>query len=211
MKTEDGVLVPVPEKLQKKIRHKTRETKSNVEVSNTTVEPVATTKTAEKKDQASSAEPSDENCDNPEGQAVSQVLSLVDINSGQVVTVQVTDRDSCSMNALVDQFEANCNEMFGLTGLQNLELQNGIIHMDNNYCSSEYYSELHMLGNDEPSLLLDSDSSKTDSLPTMEHYPSQSLLSYLNAWKGCLWNSTTLLVVKRSILKTRFFIFILEF
>ncbi|XP_015600841.1 zinc finger protein 184 isoform X1 [Cephus cinctus] len=105
-----------------------------------------------------------------------QFLSLVDINSGQVVTVEVANPDTLPLNDLVDQFETNCNEMLGLSGYQDLGFQNA----DQSYYDHSSYSELPLENVSESPLLLDPNGSKMDSLPTIENYLTQPFPPFLN-------------------------------
>lgn len=112
--------------------------------------------------------------------SVPQVLSLVDVNSGQVVTVEVTNPDTLPLNDIVDQFEANCNEILGLSGYPDLEFQNGILNAEQNYYDQVTYAELPLENVGESPLLLDPNSSKMDSLPAIENYLTQPFSPFLN-------------------------------
>lgn len=74
-------------------------------------------------------------------EAVSEVVSLVDINSGQVVTVEVTNQDSLPIDDIVSQFEESCNEM---PAYQDLEFQNEILNRNQSFYDNANYSELQL-------------------------------------------------------------------
>ncbi|XP_012269547.2 zinc finger protein 93-like [Athalia rosae] len=199
MKTEDGRLVPIPEEPKKpkvkKVRVKKeahsighKDSGSSVMSGNviskdnvalplglSPVTPMSTITNSESTETSLGlSNPM------PEVDSVPQVLSLVDVNSGQVVTVEVTNPDTLPLTDLVDQFEANCNEILGLTGYPELEFQNSILSTEQSYYNQVNYVELPLEGVEESSLLLDPNSSKMDSLPAIENYLTQPFSPFLN-------------------------------
>lgn len=199
MKTEDGRLVPIPEEPKKPKVKRVRTKKesqtvryddsgSNVmnclviskdmielpsELSNVT--PMSTITSSESNDASLGLSSVISEVD-----SVPQILSLVNVNSGQVVTVEVTNPDTLPLTDLVDQFEANCNEILGLSGYPELEFQTGILNTEQNYYDQVNYAELPLDNVVESSLLLDPNSTKMDSLPAIENYLTQPFSPFLN-------------------------------
>lgn len=199
MKTDDGRLVPIPEEPKKpkakRVRAKKESLPLNYENSHTSVmnclviskdlielptelsnvTPMSTITSSESNDASLGLSNAMTDVD-----SVPQVLSLVDVNSGQVVTVEVTNPDTLPLTDLVDQFEANCNEILGLSGYPDLEFQSGILNTEQSYYDQVNYGELPLENVGESSLLLDPNSSKMDSLPAIENYLTQPFSPFLN-------------------------------
>ena len=188
MKTEDGDLIPVPEQFKKTRPRQNLEPQkeSNLEAHATlnhdSLDDQVSTQTQCSSNSVSFIESPRVSIEMPNNllqiEAESQVVSLVDINSGQVVTVEVTNQDSLPIDDIVSQFEESCNEMLELPGYQDLEFKNEILNRDQSYYDHANYSELEL--KEESSLLLDTSSSKVDSLPIIENYLTQPFSSFLN-------------------------------
>ncbi|CAK9833283.1 Zinc finger protein 723 [Anthophora retusa] len=196
MKTEDGHLVPIPEK-PKKLKPKKLKMKG---VSNTIMTSGDKTSLFQNMDIINKhfdssleiqALPSSANlCENltlsleltnllPNADSTPQVLSLVDINAEQIVTVEVTSPKILTMNDLIDQFEANCNEILNLTNYQDFEFQNSILSMDQNLYDHTNYSELSLSTVEGTSLFVDSNINRVDTL-SIENYLNQPFPPFLN-------------------------------
>ncbi|XP_046621258.1 zinc finger protein 93-like isoform X1 [Neodiprion virginianus] len=199
MKTEDGRLVPIPEEPKKPKTKRVKSKKDSQLISYDESSASVTNRLLISKDMAElstelshvtpmSTITSSESTDMSLGlsntisevDSVPQILSLVDVNSGQVVTVEVTNPDTLPLTDLVDQFEANCNEILGLSSYPDLEFQNGILNTEQNYYDQVSYAELPLENVGESSLLLDPNSSKMDSLPAIENYLTQPFSPFLN-------------------------------
>lgn len=102
-----------------------------------------------------------------------QVVSLVNVHSGGIVSAQVTSAEALVMSNLVNQSEVHCNEMLNFSEFQD-EL------LDAEGCEEGNYSELSLNNTEETPVLLDSDSNKTDTLPTLENYLTQPFPTFLN-------------------------------
>lgn len=98
----------------------------------------------------------------------SPIVSLVDVHSGQVVTV-VSNQESLPINDIVNQFEESCNEIL------DLEFQNEILSREQNYYDHACYSELQIEDVDEN--LLNSNNTKD---PIIDSYLTQNFPSFLN-------------------------------
>ncbi|XP_072742803.1 uncharacterized protein [Anoplolepis gracilipes] len=148
MKTEDGLLVPVPEKSNKLDCNNVKTEKkcksiikkkdcsiTNKEVINVDspleVQPLSN---SEKNSECSSL--SLELTNLPVIDSIPQVLSLVDVNTGQVLTVEVANSEFLPTNELVDQFGANCNEILNLPDYQDIEFHNTLLNTDQTYCTN---------------------------------------------------------------------------
>ncbi|KAK9296927.1 hypothetical protein QLX08_009188 [Tetragonisca angustula] len=194
MKTEDGHLVPIPEK-PKPLKPKKLKIKTGPNVLLSSDEKIPSSQDMDINNKHSDSYLgtqillSNDLCENSSlplestnlfsnPDFTSQVLSLVDINSEQIVTVEVTSPKTLIMNDLIDQFETNCNEILNLTNYQDLELQHGILNTDQNLYDHTNYSELS-LGTVEETSFVDSNINKIDTLP-IENYLNQSFSSFLN-------------------------------
>lgn len=190
MKTEDGHLVPIPEK-PKNLKPKKLKIKAE---SNTVLTSNDTTLSFQ--DMNIINEHKDSNLETllfndlyenstlslefnllPNTNSASQVLSLLDINAEQIVTVEVTNPKTLIMNDIIDQFEVNCNEILNLN-YRDSEFENEIL-TDQNLYDHVNYSGLSLETVEGTSFFLDSNINKVDTLP-IENYLNQSFPSFLN-------------------------------
>lgn len=193
MKTEDGNLVPVPEKPKrsKSSKIKTKKERKSVlkkkEKDHSVMNPNDQTASVDLQPQSqSSSISSQENleCPNlsleltnlPVIDSIPQVLSLVDINTGQMLTVQVTNPELLSNNELVDQFETNCNEILNMPDYQDIEFQSSILNADQACYDSTNYSEVS-LENIEDSVTLMNNNCKIEEI---EKYLIREFSSFYN-------------------------------
>ncbi|CAD1468827.1 unnamed protein product, partial [Heterotrigona itama] len=195
MKTEDGHLVPIPEK-PKPLKPKKLKINTGPNILLSSDEKISSSQDMDINNKHSDSyletqilPISNDLCENSSlplestnlfsnPDFTSQVLSLVDINSEQIVTVEVTSPKTLIMNDLIDQFEISCNEILNLTNYQDMELQHGILNTDQNLYDHTNYSELS-LGTVEETSFVDSNINKVDILP-IENYLNQSFSSFLN-------------------------------
>ncbi|OAD61953.1 hypothetical protein WN48_05520 [Eufriesea mexicana] len=151
MKTEDGHLVPIPEK-PKSLKSKKLKIKTGCNTILTSDDttpafqnPDIINKQFEPNLEAQILSNSNDLYENStlsleltnllsSTDSIPQVLSLVDINAEQIVAVEVTSPKTLIMNDLIDQFETNCNEILNLTNYQDLEFQHEILNTDQNLC-----------------------------------------------------------------------------
>lgn len=196
MKTEDGHLIPVPEKPRKvkcKAPSNIIETDLISEASENSqfLDTNAVTDSLNSDFQLQTICDSNDHNDSIDSplelnnllgsaELMPHVLSLVNVNSGQIVTVELTNPEVDTMNDMVDQFETNSNEILNLSDYNDLEFQGGILNMDENYDEQTHYSELELGSAEETSSLLDSSTSKMDALPAIENYLTQPFPSFLN-------------------------------
>ncbi|XP_043261861.1 zinc finger protein 92-like [Colletes gigas] len=194
MKTEDGHLVPIPEK-PKKLKPKKLKIKGGSNVVITSNEKAIFSESTDIIDEEfnsnlelQSLSNSEELCENPTlslepnllaTDSASQVLSLVDINTEQIVTVEVTSPKTLTMNDLIDQFETNCTEILNLSNYHDLEFQHGILNTDQHFYDHSSYSELSLGTVEGTSFFVDSNINKVDNLP-MENYLNQPFPLFLN-------------------------------
>lgn len=193
MKTEDGNLVPVPEKPKRskssKIKTK-KERKSAVKkkekdhsVTNPNEE-IASVELQPQNQPSSTNSEENSECPNlslelsnlPVIDSMPQVLSLVDVNTGQMLTVQLNNPELPSGNELVDQFETNCGEMLNLPDYQDIEFQNSLLSADQACYDSTSYSEVP-LENMEDSVPLMNNNCKIEEI---ERYLIREFSSFYN-------------------------------
>ncbi|XP_076241959.1 uncharacterized protein LOC143183968 [Calliopsis andreniformis] len=195
MKTEDGHLVPIPEKPKKLQPKKLKNKEGSIIVlaDEKMTSPEATDITDEHFNSNLELQPLLNSADLPENPTLSlelinlsltsdstpQVLSLVDINTEQIVTVEVSNPKTLTMNDLMDQFDTNSNEILNLTSYHDLEFQNGILNSDQNFYDHTNYSELSLGAAEGTPLFVDSNINKVDTLP-IENYLNQPFSSFLN-------------------------------
>ncbi|XP_011870272.1 PREDICTED: zinc finger protein 93-like isoform X2 [Vollenhovia emeryi] len=109
--------------------------------------------------------------------SIPQVLSLVDVNTGQVLTVEITNNlELLPTNELVDQFGINCNEILNLPDYQDIEFQNSLLNTDQMYHDNTIYSEIS-LENIEGLFPLVNNNSKME---TIESYLTHEFPAFLN-------------------------------
>ncbi|XP_076171358.1 uncharacterized protein LOC143148673 [Ptiloglossa arizonensis] len=195
MKTEDGHLVPIPEK-PKKLKPKKLKIKRGSNTVVTSNERINTSENTdiinEHFDSSLELQPlsNTDLCENPTlsleltnllpiTDSTPQVLSLVDIKAEQIVTVEVTSPKTLTMNDLIDQFETNCTEILNLSSYQDLEFQHGILNTDQNFYDHSNYSELSLGAVEGTSFFVDSNINKVDTLP-MDNYLNQPFPLFLN-------------------------------
>ncbi|XP_017893133.1 zinc finger protein 492-like [Ceratina calcarata] len=199
MRTEDGHLVPIPDKPKKlkstKMKIKAESNKSSA--SDDKIMPLQNTNIMSKHFdsglEVQTLPNSDDLCENPtlsssssselinllsNADSVPQVLSLVDINAEQIVTVEVTNPKTLTMNDIIDQFETNCNEILNLSNYQDLEFQHEMLSTDQLYDQTNY-SELSLGTVEGTSLFVDPNINKVDTLQ-IENYLNQSFPTFLN-------------------------------
>ncbi|KAL6261496.1 hypothetical protein P5V15_006585 [Pogonomyrmex californicus] len=190
MRTEDGHLVPVPDKSNKleinkgKIR-KGRESiekkkrdcpvinikKQTVNIdSQLQIQPLSN---PEENLECLSLELMNLSCIN----FVPQILSLVNVNTGQIITVEVANNpELLSTNEIIDQFGTNCNEILNLSDYQDIEFQSNFLNTDQTYYDNVNYSETS-LENIEGSFSLVNNNNKME---TIENYLTQEFPQFLN-------------------------------
>ncbi|XP_070153379.1 zinc finger protein 737 isoform X2 [Polyergus mexicanus] len=169
MKTEDGHLVPVPEKPNKLDCNKVKSEKECGSI----------VKSRKKDCSITNIDTQVINVDSP-----LKVLSLVDINTGQVLTVEVTDPEVLPTDELIDQFGTNCSEILNLPDYQDIEFHNSLLSTDQMYCTNisednTNYSEVSevLLENIEGSFSLINSSGKME---TIENYLTNEFSPFLN-------------------------------
>ncbi|XP_014470015.1 PREDICTED: zinc finger protein 595-like [Dinoponera quadriceps] len=161
MKTEDGNLVPVPEnpKRSKSNKIKTKKERKSVEkkkeedhsIMNPNEQIASVDLQLQSQPSSTNSEENSE-CPNLSLEltnlsvidSIPQVLSLVDITTGQMLTVQVTNPELLPSNELADQFETNCNEILNLPDYQDIEFQNSLLNADQTCYDSASYSEVSL-------------------------------------------------------------------
>lgn len=193
MKTEDGNLVPVPEKpkrsksskiktkKERKSATKKREKDHSIMRPN---EQIASVDLQLQSQPSSTNSEANSECPNvsleltslPVIDSIPQVLSLMDINTGQMLTVQVTNPELLSSNELADQFETNCNEMLNLPDYQDIEFQSSFLSADQTCYDSTSYSEVS-LENIEDSVPLINNNCKIEEI---ERYLIREFSSFYN-------------------------------
>lgn len=152
MKTEDGHLVPVPEKrnkldcnkvkTEKECESIVKNKKKNCSMTNIN-EQVINVDSLLKIQPLSNSEENSE-CSSLSAEltnlsvidSIPQVLSLVDVNTGQVLTVEVANPEFLSTNELVDQLGTNCSEILNLPDYQDIEFHNSLLNTDQTYCTN---------------------------------------------------------------------------
>lgn len=195
MKTEDGHLVPIPEKPKKlaikKIKDKERSNTLITDIKSSTFQNTDIhNKNFNTSLEVQTLSNSNDLCENPTSSlelsnllsntdCVPQVLSLVDINTEQIAAVEITSPKTLIINDLIDQLETNCNEILSLTNYQDLEFQSGILCTDQSLYDHTNYSELSLETVEGASPFVDSNINKVDTLP-MENYFNQPFSSFLN-------------------------------
>lgn len=190
MKTEDGYLVPVLEK-PKKVEHskvksdeKRESVIKNKEQNYSVINIDEQVVNVDSQLQIQPLSNSEENskCSNmleltnlSVVDSAPQVLSLVDVNTGQVITVEITNSELLSTNELADQFGTNSNEILNLPDYQDIEFQNSLLNTDQTYYDNTNYSEVS-LENIEGSFSLMNNNSKME----IENYLTHEFSPFLN-------------------------------
>lgn len=108
--------------------------------------------------------------------SIPQVLSLVDVNTGQVLTVEITNNSELLPASELDQFGTNCNEILNLPDYQDIEFQSSLLNTDQMYYDNTSYSEIS-LENIESSFPLVSNNNKME---TIESYLTHEFPAFLN-------------------------------
>lgn len=195
MKTEDGHLVPMPEKLnkdcnkmktEKECESIAEDKKRDRSITNTD-EQVVNVESPLKIQPLSNSEENSE-CSSLSAEltnlsvidSIPQVLSLVDVNTGQVLTVEVANPEFLSTNELIDQFGTNCGEILNLPDYQDIEFHN-LLNTDQTYSTNiseenTNYSEIS-LENIEGSFSLINSNAKME---TTESYLINEFSPFLN-------------------------------
>lgn len=190
MKTKDGLLVPVPDKLSRLEANKIKTGKGRELISKNKERDCSVTNVKKQAVNVNSQvqllnpDENSEKCPNlseltnsPVVESIPQVLSLVDVNTGQVLTVEITNNlELLPTNELVDQFGSNCNEILNLPDYQDIEFQSNLLNTDQMYYDNTSYSEIS-LENIEGSFPLANNNSK---MQTIENYLTHEFPSFLN-------------------------------
>ncbi|XP_071555513.1 uncharacterized protein [Temnothorax nylanderi] len=191
MKTKDGHLVPVPDKPNRSETNKIKTGNGCESISKNKERDCSVTNVKKQAvDSQLQVQPLLNPEENPECpnlsleltnssivDSIPQVLSLVDVNTGQVLTVEITNNlELLPTNELVDQFEANCNEILNLPDYQDIEFQSSLLNTDQMYCDNTSYSEIS-LENIEGSFPLVNNNSKME---TIENYLTHEFPAFLN-------------------------------
>ncbi|KYM79161.1 hypothetical protein ALC53_10325 [Atta colombica] len=110
-------------------------------------------------------------------ESIPQVFSLVDVNTGQVLTVEITNNSELlPTNELVNQLGTNCNEILNLPDYPDTEFQNSLLNIDQMCYDNTNYSEIS-LENIEGSFPLVSNNSKMEMI---ESYLTHEFPAFLN-------------------------------
>lgn len=190
MKTKDGHLIPVPEKPNRSETDKIKIRKESEPISKNKERDYSVTNIKKQANvnsqlQIQSLLNSKENPVFPSLSlelknssiidSIPQVLSLVDVNTGQVLTVEITNNlDLLPTNEFVDQL-GNCNEILNLPDYQDIEFQSNLLNTDQTYYDNTNYSEIS-LENIEGSFPLVNNSK----METIESYLTHEFLPFLN-------------------------------
>ncbi|KAM0725991.1 Zinc finger protein 676 [Formica fusca] len=200
MKTEDGHLVPVPEKpnkldcnkvkSEKECESTVKSRKKDCSITNIDAQ-VINVDSPQKVQPLSNSEENSE-CSSLSLEltnlsvidSIPQVLSLVDINTGQVLTVEVANPEVLPTDELIDQFGTNCSEILNLPDYQDIEFHNSLLNVDQTYCTNisednTNYSEVSevLLENIEGSFSLINSNGKME---TIENYLTNEFSPFLN-------------------------------
>lgn len=192
MKTEDGNLVPIPEKPKRsesnnkmKIEEERESAIKKRENDHSVTNVGEQVASADLQLQSQPLPNSEENSECPSlsleftnlpvVDSTPQVLSLVDINTGQVLTVEVTNPESLSANEPTDQFGASCNEMLNLLDYQDMEFHSNFLNAGQTYCDSTNYSEVSLENIEDSSSLMNN-----CKIETIENYLTYGFSSFLN-------------------------------
>ncbi|XP_029172558.1 zinc finger protein 724-like [Nylanderia fulva] len=197
MKTKDGHLVPVPEKPNKLDCNKMKiekECEAIVKTKETDSSITNTDKQVINVDSQLQIQPPLNSKGNSECSSLSlehtnlsvidsipQILSLVDVNTGQVLTVEVANPEFLPTDELADQFETNCSEILNLPDYQDIEFHNNLLNANQTYCTNisednTNYSEVS-LENIEGSFSLINSNNKME---TIESYLTNEFPPFLN-------------------------------
>lgn len=199
MKTEDGHLVPVPEKPNKLNCNKVKSEKeyestvknrkkdcsiTNIDEQVINVDSLKVQSLSNSEENSKCSSLSLELTNLSVIDSIPQVLSLVDINTGQVLTVEVANPEALPTDELTDQFETNCNEILNLPDYQDIEFHNSLLNADQTYCTNISedninYSEVSevLLENIEGSFSLINSNGKME---TIENYLTNDFSPFLN-------------------------------
>ncbi|XP_011350210.1 zinc finger and SCAN domain-containing protein 12 isoform X2 [Ooceraea biroi] len=193
MKTEDGHLVPVPEK-SKTLKSRKVETIEQSRKENKVENEIALNvekdcllrnideKVASVDSQLQIQSSSSENLECPNVSleftnlpvdSIPQVFSIVDVNTGQVLTVEVANPELLTNNELTDQCETNCSEMLNLPYYQDIDFQTNLQNADETYYDNTNYAEASLEG----SLSFMNSNNK---LETIESYLTHGFPPFLN-------------------------------
>jgi len=196
MKTEDGHLVPMPEKPNKLDCNKVKTEKECESIAENKKKDCSITNIDEQViniDSPLKIQPLSNSEENSECSSLSaeltnlsvidsipQVLSLVDVNTGQVLTVEVANPEFLSTNELIDQFGTNCSEILNLPDYQDIEFHN-LLNTDQTYCTNvsednTNYSEISLENIEGSFSLINSN----DKMETTESYLINEFSPFLN-------------------------------
>lgn len=190
MKTKDGHLVPVPDKPNRSETNKIKIRKGRESISKNKERDCSVINIKKQtvnvnsqlqiqpllnpKENLISASLSLELTNSSTVDSIPQVLSLVDVNTGQVLTVEITNNlDLLPTNEFVDQL-GNCNEILNLPDYQDIEFQNSLLNTDQTYYDNTSYSEIS-LENIEGSF-----PPANNKMETIESYLTHEFLPFLN-------------------------------
>ncbi|XP_018393699.1 PREDICTED: zinc finger protein 708-like [Cyphomyrmex costatus] len=161
MKTKDGHLVPVPDKPNRSETNKVKAEKGCESIANNKEKDCPATNVKKEAANANSQleiQPSlnpEENSECPNLslestnlsiiESIPQVFSLVDVNTGQVLTVEITNNSELlPTNELVNQLGTNCNEILNLPDYPDTEFQNSLLNIDQMCYDNTNYSEMSL-------------------------------------------------------------------
>jgi len=191
MKTKDGHLVPVPDKPNRLETNKIKIEKGRESIAKNKERDCSVTNVKKQAVNVNS-QLQIQPLLNPEGNSecpnlsleptnlsivdsIPQVFSLVDVNTGQVLTVEITNNSELlPTNELVDQFGTNYNEILNLPDYQDIE--SNLLNTDQMYYDNTGYSEIS-LENIEGSFPFVSNNSKME---TIENYLTHEFPAFLN-------------------------------
>jgi len=74
--------------------------------------------------------------------SISQIFSIVDVNTGQVLTIEVANPELLTNNELIDQFGTSCNEILNSPYYQHIDFQNNFLNTDETYYNNTNYAFL---------------------------------------------------------------------
>lgn len=195
MKTEDGHLVPMPEKPNKLDRNKVKSEKECESIVKNKEKDSSITnidKQVINIDSRLQIQPLSNSEGNSECSSLSleltnlsvidsipQVLSLVDVNTGQVLTVEVANPEFLPTDELADQLGTNCSEILNLSVYQDIEFHNSLLNADQTYCTNisednTNYSEVSLENIEGSFSLINS------KMETIESYLTNEFSPFLN-------------------------------
>lgn len=190
MKTKDGHLVPVPDKSNRSETDKMKIRKGRELISKNKERDSVTNikKQAVNVNSQLQIQPLLNSKENPVFPSLSlelknsstvdsipQILSLVDVNTGQVLTVEITNNlDLLPTNEFVDQL-GNSNEVLNLSDYQDIEFQSSLLNTDQTCYDNTNYSEISLENIEGPFPLVNN-----SKMETIESYLTHEFLPFFN-------------------------------